>query len=333
MEFGLLYDFRNPPAWRIPSTELYAETLDHVQAAEALGFGVIWVTEHHFIDDGYLPSVLTMAAAIATRTSRVAIGTAVLLPPLHDAIRVAEDAAVVDILSGGRLRLGLGLGYKLEEFEALGIPRKHRPSRLEEGVEVIKRAWAPGPSSFAGRHYRFDGLDVTPKPVQEPRPAIWLAGRVEASVRRAARVADGLLAFGPPALYETYRTAREEHGHSGPANIAAFAGAYPANDPDAAWAMYGSHILYRGANYGQWYGAAAELESDRAWLARVESGDVAAAPGRAFKTPEQVITEVRAAEASGVTSLLYFATFPGLRPTATLPLLETLARDVMPAFA
>src|SRR5258708_39844009 len=114
MEIGLLYDLRNPPEWRIPRAELYAETLDHIQAMEALGFPVIWVTEHHFIDDEYLPGCLTFAAAIAARTKTVMIGTAVVLLPLNDAIRIAEDAAAVDVLSNGQLRLGLGLGDKLE---------------------------------------------------------------------------------------------------------------------------------------------------------------------------------------------------------------------------
>src|SRR5688572_33477540 len=128
MEIGLLYDLRNPPEWRIPSADLYAETLDHIAAVEAMGIPMCWVTEHHFIDDEYLPSCLTFAAAIAARTKTVTIGTAVILLPLQNALRVAEDAAVVDILSNGRLRLGLGLGYKIEEFDAFGVNRKHRAS-------------------------------------------------------------------------------------------------------------------------------------------------------------------------------------------------------------
>ena len=171
---------------------------------EALGFDTVWLTEHHFIDDDYLPSVLTMAAAVAARTSRVTIGTAVLLLPLHDPIRVAEDAAVVDVLSDGRLRLGLGIGYKLEEFEAFGVDRRARPSLLEEGIEIIRGAWADGPFSHHGRHRSFDDLDVTPKPVQRPGPQIWLAGRAPVPVARAATVGDGLIVVGGPDLYREY---------------------------------------------------------------------------------------------------------------------------------
>jgi alkanesulfonate monooxygenase SsuD/methylene tetrahydromethanopterin reductase-like flavin-dependent oxidoreductase (luciferase family) len=330
MEFGLLYDLRNPRAWEIPAADLYAETLDHIQAAEALGFPLVWLTEHHFIDDGYLPSVLTMAAAVAARTSRVTIGTNVLLLPLHHPLRVAEDAAVVDALSRGRLRLGLGLGYKLEEFGAFQVGRRTRAGRMEEGIQILRGAWGPGPFSFEGRHYRFRDVDVTPKPPQGASLPIWLAGRTEAPVRRAAQYADGLIAVGSPELWEMYRKARAEFRRTGPLNLAAFAPSWPSPDPGGAWEAMGAHVRYRGQHYGRWYGAAGDLPSDRAWLARIEAGDDLGAAQRTFRAPPDVIQEVRASAAAGVTSLVYFATFPGLRPSATLPLLECLAKEVMP---
>ncbi len=332
MEFGLLYDFRNPPRWHVPAERLYAETLDHIQAAEAMGFDVAWVTEHHFIDDEYLPSVIPAAAAIAARTSRITIGTAVLLLPLHDALRVAEDAAVVDVLSGGRLRLGLGLGYKVEEFEAFGVPRRARASLMDEGIEVIRRAWADGPASFEGSHYNFRDINVTPKPVQRPGPEIWLAGRAEAPVRRAARVGDGLIAVGGPDLYAMYSDALAPEGKPGPANLAAFASSYPTPDPEATWSEIGPHYMHRRENYADWYGTAADLPSDVAWKQMVASLGDRGTRDRVLKSPEAVVEEVRALEALGVTSLLYFATFPGLPPSRTLPIFETLAKEVMPAF-
>jgi alkanesulfonate monooxygenase SsuD/methylene tetrahydromethanopterin reductase-like flavin-dependent oxidoreductase (luciferase family) len=331
MEIGLLYDLRNPPAHRIPPADLYAETLDHIAAVEAMGFPVCWVTEHHFIDDDYLPSCLAFAAAIAARTKTITIGTAVILLPLQDAIRVAEDAAVVDVLSNGRLRLGLGLGYKLEEFEAFGISRKSRARRMDEGIEVIKRAWSEGPASFEGRHYNFRDISVTPKPVQKPRPQIWLAGRAEPSVRRAARVGDGLIAVGGPDLYDMYRAARSEYGQEGPANICTFAWSYPADDPGAAWEECGPYATYRARNYAEWYGAASDLESDRTWLGAVEAGANPGARASLFKTPDDAIADLRTMASLGITSVIYFATFPGLRPSATLPYFETMAKQVLPA--
>jgi alkanesulfonate monooxygenase SsuD/methylene tetrahydromethanopterin reductase-like flavin-dependent oxidoreductase (luciferase family) len=333
MEIGLLYDLRNPPEWRIPSAELYAETLDHVAAVEAMGFPMSWVTEHHFIDDEYLPSCLTFAAAIAARTKSITIGTAVILLPLQDALRIAEDAAVVDVLSNGRLRLGLGLGYKLEEFDAFGVNRKSRARLMDEGIDVIKAAWGEGPASYEGRHYNFRDISVTPKPVQRPRPEIWLAGRAEASVRRTARAADGLIAVGGPDLYDTYRAARAEYGQQGKANIATFAWSYAASDPGHAWEQVGPHATYRARNYADWYGAAADLESDRTWRAAVEAGSNPGARSSLFKTPDEAIADLRTMASLGVTSVIYFATFPGLRPSATLPYFETMAKHVLPAVA
>lgn len=332
MEFGLLYDFRNPPQWRIPPAELYAETLDHIQAMEALGFPVIWVTEHHFIEDEYLPSVMAMAAAIAVRTKTVKIGTAVLLLPLQDAIRVAEDAAVVDVLSNGRLRLGLGLGYKLEEFDAFRVPRAARRSLMEEGIDVIRAAWADGPQTYEGTHYNFRDISVTPKPVQRPGPEIWLAGRADVPVGRAARMGDGLIAVGPPSLYDGYRAAREEYGRTGPDNICTFAWRMPAEDPGRAWEEVGPHAAHRMANYADWYGTAADLPTDGLMGRALDVGRSPGATPSMFGSVEDTIAEVEAMQANGVSSLLYFATFPGLRPSATIPYFELLAKEVMPRF-
>ena len=175
-KFGLIYDFRNPPQWRKPWAEFYDELLDEVQLAEALGYDHVWVTEHHFIDDGYTPSVLPIAAAIARLTSRVRIGTWVLLLPLHNAIRVAEDAATVDLLSNGRFDLGVGLGYRIEEFEGFGVDRRHRASLMEESLEIITRTLNGETVSLDGRHYQVKNVTVTPQPIQKPFP-LWVGAR------------------------------------------------------------------------------------------------------------------------------------------------------------
>ena len=141
MNIGLLFPFRNPPQWRKPFPQFYAEQLKQMQIAEALGFDTIWLTEHHFAEDGYSPSLLPIAGAVAGMTSRVRIGTFLLLLPLHNAVRVAEDAATVDIIANGRFDLGLGQGYSIGEFEGYGISRKERASRMEEGIEVIRGMW------------------------------------------------------------------------------------------------------------------------------------------------------------------------------------------------
>jgi alkanesulfonate monooxygenase SsuD/methylene tetrahydromethanopterin reductase-like flavin-dependent oxidoreductase (luciferase family) len=117
IRFGLWYDFRNPTQWRQPSDRLYGEILDQIAWGENNGFDDVWLSEHHFIEDGYLPSMLPAAAAIAARTKRIRIPLGVLLMPFHNPVRLAEDIAVVDAISGGRFELGVGVGYKVEEFE------------------------------------------------------------------------------------------------------------------------------------------------------------------------------------------------------------------------
>jgi alkanesulfonate monooxygenase SsuD/methylene tetrahydromethanopterin reductase-like flavin-dependent oxidoreductase (luciferase family) len=331
VEFGVLYDLRNPASSGIHRADLYAETLEHIEAVEGLGFDTVWLTEHHFIDDEYLPSVLPMAAAVAARTKQVTIGTAVLLLPLHDPIRVAEDAAVVDVLSNGRFRLGLGIGYKVEEFEAFEVDRRHRLSLLEEGIEIIRGAWADGPFSHHGRHRSFDNLDVTPKPVQRPGPEIWLAGRAPVPVRRAAEVGDGLIVVGGPDLYRAYHDAHRATGRSDPARLCIFAFSYPTHDPGGDERRLGEYAAYRMANYAKWYGTAGDLPSDEDLLKAAGASDDTGAM-RMFGPPEQVVAELKAAEEAGATAALWFGTLPGARPSATLPIFETLAKEVMPAF-
>src|SRR5467141_3408186 len=139
IRFGLWYDFRNPAQWRQPADRLYREILDQIAWGENNGFDDVWLSEHHFIEDGYLPSVLPVAAAIAARTKRIRIAPGVLLMPFHNPMRLAEDIAVVDVISGGRLELGVGAGYKLEEFESFGVPFNERGSRTNEALGIIRR--------------------------------------------------------------------------------------------------------------------------------------------------------------------------------------------------
>ena len=236
MRFGLLYDFRNPKRWEQPAPQLYAELLDQIAYADQLGFDSVWITEHHFIEDGYTPSVLTIAAAIAARTSSIRIGTWVLLLPLHNALRVAEDAATVDILSNGRLDLGLGLGYRLEEFEAFGVDRRQRGRLMDEGIELIRRAWTEDRVTFAGQFYNVRDLNVTPKPVQRPHPPLWLAARGEVPARRAARNRAGLLYLRDPANYQAYATALRAEGVD-PATmpVLGYRQCVVSDDPDRTW--------------------------------------------------------------------------------------------------
>jgi probable F420-dependent oxidoreductase len=335
MQFGLLYDFRNPPAWQAPFPRLYAETLDQIRAVEALGYDSVWVTEHHLTDDGYLPSCLPAAAAIAAVTTRVKIGTCVLLLPLHHPLRVAEDAAVVDILSNGRFIFGPGLGYKLDEFEAYGINRAHRPSLMDESMEIIIRAWTEDRFDYNGRRFRLKDVRLTPKPVQQPRPPIWMAARAEAPIRRAARFADGIIAVGSPDLIRVYRQAVSDAGKDpAMATVAVLRSVVISDDPERTWSEVREHVRWRGLNYGRWYGEAGDLPQDVQRLAQLDAGavDPGGARDALIKDPDTVAREIADLERMGVDCVIFFATLPGYPPLKMLPTWEAFARRVLPRF-
>ena len=162
INFGLWYDFRNPGGSSGSFEALYRESLEQIAWAESIGFDSVWLTEHHFCDDGYTPSPLVIAAAIGQITSKMRIGTNLMLLPLADPLRLAEDSATLSILTGGRFDLGVGLGYREVEFDYFGRKISHRPSLMEEGVELLRRAWAGETIHHQGKRFKVDGIQVTP---------------------------------------------------------------------------------------------------------------------------------------------------------------------------
>lgn len=250
MNFGLWYDFRNPAPWRQPFETFYEQNLAQIAAAEQLGFDSVWLTEHHFCDDGYTPSPLVLAGAIGAATTRMRIGTNLMLLPLHDPVRLAEDAATVSLLTGGRFDLGLGIGYRQLEFDQFGRKLSQRPSMMEEGVEIIRRAWTGESVNFQGRRYQVGDLSITPAPVH--RPELLLGGMAEPAIERAARIGDGFLCTGGIGL-DLYAQALENQGKT-PEQGKAVLGCWAiiAEDPEAEAARLGEHILYQTNEYISW---------------------------------------------------------------------------------
>ncbi|MFL5797415.1 MAG: LLM class flavin-dependent oxidoreductase [Actinomycetota bacterium] len=188
-----LFTGQVPPASDRTFNREYREVLEMARLAETLGFDSAWVSEHHGAGDGYLPSLLPMLAAVASATERMQLGTGVMLTPFHDPLRLAEDAAFVDQLSGGRLILGLGLGWREEEFRMFGQGVSERLRRTTETIEVLRRAWTGERFSFEGRHFRYERVLVTPRPFREGGVPIFIGGMTEAAIRRAGRIADGYI--------------------------------------------------------------------------------------------------------------------------------------------
>lgn len=329
MRFGLLYDFRNPPAWQEPDARLYAETLEQMVYAEELGYDSVWISEHHFLEDGYLPSLFVAAGAISQRTSRVRIGTSVLLLPMHDPLRAAEDGAVADILSEGRLDVGIGLGYRDEEFQAFGVPRRQRPSRMEENLNILLKAWTEERFSYRGRYRNLENVAVRPRPLQKPHPPIWMAASSSAAAERAARYRLPLTMRGGPAVYQAYAAALRAQGDD-PAQFEVLTrrSIYVTDDPEAAWAQIEPYILYQTEAYASWDNPGLNAATDTS----------ASLAERARQTwiignAAEVIAAIEGLrESLGLTELISFGVPPGMPPRLMLPAIERFAREVLPHF-
>lgn len=223
------------------------EVIAEAQLAEDAGFDSCFFGEHHQDKDGFLPSPLIMATAVASRTQKLRVGTSVILLPLHHPVRVAEDAVTLDIVSKGRLTLGVGLGYQLDDFQAFDIPIEERVGRLEEGVEIIRKSWQGKPFSFEGQHFRLDSIQVRPAPFQKPGPPLWIGASTKPGARRAGRLADGFVSTPSTGLkatvdlVNTYRKAAAEAGRQ--PQVVLMRDAWVASSRAEADRIYGPEVM------------------------------------------------------------------------------------------
>jgi alkanesulfonate monooxygenase SsuD/methylene tetrahydromethanopterin reductase-like flavin-dependent oxidoreductase (luciferase family) len=234
MKVGIYFDLRNPAKWHQSFARLYGFTLEMCEEAERLGADSIWNTEHHMFDDGYLTQPLVFHAAVAARTKRVRLGTGILLAPLRSAALIAEEAALVDILSNGRLELGLGAGYRVPEFELFGADISKRYTTTDGRARELRQIWSEG--------------KLTPMPVQ-PRVPIWMGYQGPKGARRAGLLGESLLTC-EAAQWEPYRQGLIDGGHD-PA-IGKMAGGltmWVTEDPDRDWPIVAEHLAYQLDSY------------------------------------------------------------------------------------
>lgn len=178
------------------AADVYADLLALARLADEVGFDSFWVSSHHGAPNAHLPSPIVMLAAAAAVTARISLGAGMVVAPVQDPLRFAEDCAVADQLSRGRLIVGLGVGWRPEEFAAFGIPMGERAGRTAELARVCRAAWDDGRVSLAGRHHRYDDVRVSPQPYG--RLPLFMGGRAPAALRRAGRLADGFIGTGTP---------------------------------------------------------------------------------------------------------------------------------------
>jgi alkanesulfonate monooxygenase SsuD/methylene tetrahydromethanopterin reductase-like flavin-dependent oxidoreductase (luciferase family) len=318
VRLSLRYDLR-APAFGPPAEALYRAALEQCTWAEQNGFHMVNLTEHHGADDGYCPSPLVMAAAVTGRTSSLRVLVAALILPLYDPIRLAEDLAVLDLASGGRVDLVIGAGYRPEELAMFGHQMGDRIALVEEGVAALRAAWSGEEFEYRGRRLR-----VTPRPLRPRGPVLLMGGATKAAARRAARLGDGFIPV-DPSLWPEYEAACRELGRdpgppppaSGPLFV------HVADDPDAAWAKIAPHALHETNSYGAWL---AEADEGVARYAPTDDADSLRVGGAyAVLTPDECVAMARSTGALGLHPLM-----GGLPPELAWESLELVADKVLP---
>ncbi len=194
MRFGTYYFLQAPPGRS--SAQIVTDEVDQMVLSEELGFDSIWLTEHHYSDYGLSSAPSLLAATVMAKTERIRLGLAVYVIPFHHPLRLAEETATLDILSGGRLTVGIGRGNRALEFVGSGVRQEESRQRMEEGVEVLLKAWGPDPVTFHGKHWNFDAIPVYPKPLTQPHPPIAFAASSPDSLQWAARNGFAIMSSG-----------------------------------------------------------------------------------------------------------------------------------------
>ena len=185
MKVGVL-QFFSWPGRHGPLEEVYSRALERIEIMDKAGFDAVWLAEHHFTTFSVCPSVHMLGTLAAARTRRLRIGTAVSLAALYHPLRLAEEVALLDMLSGGRVNWGAGRGFAFSEFKAFGVPPEESAARFREAVEIVLKSWTEQRFSFQGTHFNFDDIELLPKPLQRPHPPVWMAATSESAIDWAA---------------------------------------------------------------------------------------------------------------------------------------------------
>lgn len=341
LRFGLLWSFRNPEWARVPWEEVYRSHLDLVVDSERMGFDQAWLTEHHFVDDGYSPSLLPIGAAIAARTRRMRIGTFLLLLPLHNPVRVAEDTATLDLISGGRFDLGMGLGYRLGEFDDQGIPARQRAGRMQEGLTIVRRLLEGESVTIDGAYNQLRDIRIVPPALQRPHPPLWVGGTAPKAIERAARLGFHFLSgnIGSVIVYD--EALRANGRDPSDFRIAATRPTFVAPSRDQAWEVAAEPLRHMAVNYVQWTAQAKGGTAPEQAAASVPSvEEIVSGQSMDFfgeqalvGTPQDVIEQIEDYRSRGrLTDLVCMLPLPGMPPQQIRAGMELFAREVIPYF-
>ena len=327
VRFGVMYDCRIRPGTNQSLRDVYAATLEQAALADRLGFDIVWFTEHHFLEDGYLPAFQPMAGAVAALTKHIRISTDVALLPLYHPLRLAEEMAVLDQISNGRMELGIGMGYVPAEFKAFGHTVAQRVSLTEEGIDILRQAWSDEPVVFHGRRYDIDSVNVTPKPIQPGGPPLWIAAMKSAGALRAARLNTHLLPQGPRVeVLDPWLTALKSSGRDpGDYRVGIARSILVTDDREKDWPAVREAERYRMSVYQQFF---KDTPDDYGWGKK----DAKAIPQTwIVGDPDHCVKELLAfIDEYGITDISTSGLPPGMDPDLMGRNLERIAAEVMP---
>jgi probable F420-dependent oxidoreductase len=329
-----LFTGQIPPGSDRTFHQEYKEMLELVRLVEERNLDSAWVSEHHFSGDGYLPSLLPMLAAFAAVTERIELGTGVVLAPFHDPLRIAEDFAVVDQLSGGRVIAGFGVGWREEEFRQFGIEVSSRVRRLRELIDVLRLAWNEERFSYNGRFFHYDSVAITPKPTRVP--PLLVGGFVDDAIRRAGRIGDGYISSRaePARVADAFRLAADERraaGKDGPPIVALLQNAYVTRDPERDWPMVRDGVGHQLGVYAGWR-AGSDVEGRPLEVRPPKEEDIRRTT--AFGTPEEVVRFLdpvaRILAGYPESHLILRLHYPGMTKEPAAEAIDLLASEVAP---
>lgn len=244
----LRFDMRQPDATQVSRADMYQTAIDMCAWGDEQGIPAVHLSEHHGSEDGYCPSPLIFASAIAANTSNMQMYISALIAPLHDPVQLAEDLTVLDIISRGRVIPILSGGYREEEFRAVGKDLGVRKKYMDDIAPFLKKAWSGETFEYEGRT-----ITITPEPFSQPRPMLLMGGSSRPAARRAARDADFFIPSGPE-IFEYYREELRKNGKPdpGPMPAAPSTVTFVAEDPDAYWEKIAPHVQHETNMYAKW---------------------------------------------------------------------------------
>jgi alkanesulfonate monooxygenase SsuD/methylene tetrahydromethanopterin reductase-like flavin-dependent oxidoreductase (luciferase family) len=314
----------------------FAESIEQMELAERYGFDTVLISEHHLVDNGYFPAPFVTLGAAAMKTSKLRLGSGIIILPLYDPLHVAEHGAVLDVISNGRFTLGVGQGYRQEEFDAFKISLKQRPGRTREGIEAIRALWTQPVANYKGKYFNYENVMLRPQPKQKPGPPIWVAAKIKPAVELTAQV--GETWFADPITPLTvmkqrmvdYKAVLKNKGKpTSGFDFPLMREVYCAESDEKAWAEAREPILYIYKEYLMW----GHFQDE-------DGNPVAPGDERALEllrkrlivgSPETCVREcLKYQQELGVTNILARMKFPGLPHDQVLNSIRLWAEKVMP---